>query len=139
MVLERFDVKRGGSWRFVEHAPDGRTHGFSGRFRALVPPERIVQTFEWDGMPGHVIVETMTLEVDDLPAPITELKSKGITFQSDLIRGPRCRMAIGLDSEGNSLLLHQLDRASQPCANPTRSLDTPPLRASSIGALILPE
>ncbi|MBM4416800.1 MAG: hypothetical protein FJ033_00575 [Chloroflexi bacterium] len=24
--------------------------------------ERIVQTFEWDGMPGHVIVETLTLE-----------------------------------------------------------------------------
>ncbi len=28
----------------------------------MTPPERIVQTFEWDGMPGHVIVETATLE-----------------------------------------------------------------------------
>ena len=28
----------------------------------MTPPERIVQTFEWDGMPGHVIIETATLE-----------------------------------------------------------------------------
>jgi uncharacterized protein YndB with AHSA1/START domain len=28
----------------------------------VTPPERVVQTFEWDGMPGHVIVQTLTLE-----------------------------------------------------------------------------
>ena len=59
--VERMEVERGGHWRFVEHSPDG-THGFEGRYREVTPPERIVQTFEWDGMPGHVIVETMTLE-----------------------------------------------------------------------------
>jgi uncharacterized protein YndB with AHSA1/START domain len=37
-------------------------HGFEGRFREVSPPERVVQTFEWDGMPGHVMVTTMTLE-----------------------------------------------------------------------------
>ena len=36
--------------------------GFEGRYREVTPIERIVQTFEWDGMPGHVIVETVTLE-----------------------------------------------------------------------------
>jgi uncharacterized protein YndB with AHSA1/START domain len=61
LVLERFEPQRGGRWRFVEHGPDG-TQGFEGRFREVVAPERVVQTFEWDGMPGHVIVETMTLE-----------------------------------------------------------------------------
>jgi uncharacterized protein YndB with AHSA1/START domain len=52
---------RGGHWRFVEHAPDG-THGFEGRFAEVIPLERVVQTFEWDGMPGHVALQTMTLE-----------------------------------------------------------------------------
>ncbi|HMI86860.1 MAG TPA: SRPBCC domain-containing protein [Polyangiaceae bacterium] len=33
-----------------------------GRYREVVAPEGVVQTFEWDGMPGHVVVETMTLE-----------------------------------------------------------------------------
>ena len=61
LVIERFEFKRGGHWRFVEHSPQGE-HGFEGRYREITPPERVVQTFEWDGMPGHVVVETMTLE-----------------------------------------------------------------------------
>jgi uncharacterized protein YndB with AHSA1/START domain len=52
---------RGGHWRFVEHSDHG-THGFEGRFAEIKPPEKVVQTFEWDGMPGHVALETMTLE-----------------------------------------------------------------------------
>jgi uncharacterized protein YndB with AHSA1/START domain len=59
--IERMEVKRGGHWRYVEHA-HGETHGFEGRYREVVPPSRIERTFEWDGMPGHVAVETMTLE-----------------------------------------------------------------------------
>ncbi|ADO75213.1 SRPBCC family protein [Stigmatella aurantiaca] len=62
LVIERFEPERGGHWRFVEHSADGGVHGFEGRFREVVAPERVVQTFEWDGMPGHVAVDTMTLE-----------------------------------------------------------------------------
>ena len=61
LVIEKMEVKRGGHWRFVEHS-EGQEHGFEGRYREVTPPERIVQTFEWDGMPGHVIVETMILQ-----------------------------------------------------------------------------
>jgi uncharacterized protein YndB with AHSA1/START domain len=61
LVIERFEVERGGHWRFVEHGPDG-AHGFEGRFREVNPPDRMVQTFEWDGMPGYVIVNTATFE-----------------------------------------------------------------------------
>lgn len=61
LVIEKMEVRRGGRWRFVEHSPDG-VHGFEGRYREVSPSERIVQTFEWDGMPGHVVVETVTLE-----------------------------------------------------------------------------
>lgn len=244
LVIERFEVERGGHWRIVEHGPDG-VHGFEGRYREVVAPERIVQTFEWDGMPGFVAVETMTLEalaaertrlvtvslfhtqeerdgmlasgmeggvnqsyealdrlletlegdgesalakraalavkkvafsyypivdaerarnfyeetlglkagmvgkfgdthwieydlpgggcvaltnaggdkpsaeaggtialeVADLDAMMQHLKEHGVTFKSDVIKGPHCRMAVCLDSEGNSLLLHQLDPA----------------------------
>lgn len=61
LVIERMEVERGGHWRYVEHAPDG-THGFEGRYREIAPPERLVQTFEWDGAPGHVSVTTACLE-----------------------------------------------------------------------------
>jgi uncharacterized protein YndB with AHSA1/START domain len=61
LVIERMEVERGGHWRHVEHAPDS-VHGFEGRYREVTPPERIVQTFEWDGMPGYVAVTTVTFE-----------------------------------------------------------------------------
>ncbi len=58
LVIERFELERGGHWRFVEHA-DGEEHGFEGRFREVTPQDRIVQTFEWDGMPAYVVLETV--------------------------------------------------------------------------------
>jgi len=61
LVIERMGVERGGHWRYVEHGPDG-VHGFEGRYREVTPQERLVQTFEWDGMPGHVAVDTATFE-----------------------------------------------------------------------------
>ncbi|OFV81396.1 MAG: polyketide cyclase [Acidobacteria bacterium RBG_13_68_16] len=61
LVIERMEVERGGHWRFVEHAPNG-AHGFEGRFREVAPPERLAQTFEWDGMPGYVSVTTSAFE-----------------------------------------------------------------------------
>lgn len=246
LVIERMEVKRGGHWRFVEKTPDG-DHGFEGRYREVVPPERVVQTFEWDGMPGHVAVNTMTLEdlgdgrtklvtvslfhtvddrdgmmhsgmergmsesyqaldrlletsdgdapadvsrnalavnkvaftmypitdvvrarkfyeetlglavgmaggqggmhwieydlpgggclaltnttkndpsaaaggtlaleVEDLTRLMAHLREQGVTFKSGVIAGPHCRMAMCLDSEGNSILLHQLNREPKP-------------------------
>lgn len=63
LVIARMEVERGGHWRFVEHSDHG-VHGFEGRYREVTPPERLVNTFEWDGMPGYVAVVTTTL--DDL-------------------------------------------------------------------------
>lgn len=60
-VVDVMDVRPGGAWRFY-HDLDGEQTGFRGTYREVTEPERIVQTFEWEGMPGHVIVETMTLE-----------------------------------------------------------------------------
>jgi len=64
LVIERMEVERGGHWRFVEHAPDG-VHGFEGRYREVVPQTRIARTFDWDGSPGHVSVETTELTMID--------------------------------------------------------------------------
>jgi uncharacterized protein YndB with AHSA1/START domain len=61
LVIERMEVERGGHWRFVEHTSDG-VDGFEGRYREVTPPERLVQTFEWDGMPGYVVVDSNVFE-----------------------------------------------------------------------------
>ena len=62
IVIDEMEAISGGKWRFVIHNPDGSEDGFRGVFREVVAPERIVQTFEWEGMPGHVSVDTATFE-----------------------------------------------------------------------------
>ena len=51
---------------------------------------------------------TVAFEVDNLDALMADLKAKQVTFKTDVIHSPVCRMAVCLDSEGNSILLHQL-------------------------------
>lgn len=52
---------------------------------------------------------TLALEVEDLDALMAHLKANGVAFKSDVIHGPHCRMAMCNDSEGNPLMLHQLN------------------------------
>jgi uncharacterized protein YndB with AHSA1/START domain len=61
-VVDHMDVRPGGTWRFLLENSDGFETAFRGTYREVTPPERIVQTFEWEGMPGHVAVETATFE-----------------------------------------------------------------------------
>lgn len=69
------DFRPGGSYRFVEHAEDGNEYAFRGEIREIVPEERVVQTFEFEGMPGHIAVETMTLEDKDGKTVLTSTSS----------------------------------------------------------------
>lgn len=65
------DFRVGGSYRYVEHAPDGSTHAFRGEIREIVPLERIVQTFEYEPMAGHIVVDTLELTEEDGRTTIT--------------------------------------------------------------------
>ena len=57
----KMDFRPGGKYRFVHSGPDGEEHGFRGEYREIVQPERIVSTFEWEGLPGHISIDTLTL------------------------------------------------------------------------------
>jgi len=65
------DFRPGGSWRFVQRGPDGSEVAFRGVYREIVPPERIVNTFEFEGLPGHISVETLTLVERDGKTTLT--------------------------------------------------------------------
>jgi uncharacterized protein YndB with AHSA1/START domain len=80
LVIERFELKAGGHWRFVEHGPDG-AQGFEGRFREVTPKDRMVWTFEWDGMPGYPSVDTVLFE--DLGDGRTKVISKALFFTTE--------------------------------------------------------
>ncbi len=64
-TVDQMDVSQGGTWRFVSRDAEGNEFGFHGVFHEVRPPERIVDTFEFEGMPGHVLLETVTFDERD--------------------------------------------------------------------------
>ena len=65
-------------------------------------------TFTPETRPSANAGGTVAFEVDDLAALIDELKAQDVKFLADHIDSPVCDMAVMMDSEGNSILLHQL-------------------------------
>lgn len=64
-TVDHIDPRLGGTWRFVLHAADGGEYGFRGEFREIDRPTRLVSTFEFEGMPGQVKVDSLTLDKRD--------------------------------------------------------------------------
>lgn len=64
-TVEQFDARHGGAWRYVSRDADGNEYGFRGVFHGAPSPDGIVQTFEFEGAPGHVCLETATFEERD--------------------------------------------------------------------------
>jgi uncharacterized protein YndB with AHSA1/START domain len=71
-IVDKMDVKFGGIWRYVQRKPDGSEYGFRGVYHAIVPNERLVFTFEFEGMPGHVMLETLAFEEHDGKTKMTD-------------------------------------------------------------------
>ena len=64
MRLETFEPRNGGSWRYIHADQEGNEYGFHGVIHEIAAPERIIQTFEFEGLPekGHVTLETARFE-----------------------------------------------------------------------------
>lgn len=63
MTVEKMDAFAGGSYKFL-HERDGHVYAFHGVYHEVLAPERIIGTFEFDGLPetGHVIMGTTRFE-----------------------------------------------------------------------------
>jgi uncharacterized protein YndB with AHSA1/START domain len=62
MVIDTYDVRAGGSWRYIHRDADGAEYGFHGVFHGNPSPDGITQTFEFEGAPGHVSLDHLRLE-----------------------------------------------------------------------------
>jgi uncharacterized protein YndB with AHSA1/START domain len=56
-IVDKMDVRPGGSWRFINRG-GGEEFAFRGEYREIKAPERIVQTFEFEPLAGHISIET---------------------------------------------------------------------------------
>jgi uncharacterized protein YndB with AHSA1/START domain len=70
-TVDKMEVKVGGRWRFVQRDADGNEYAFNGEYREITPPDRLAYTFEFEGMPGHVLLETVTFEEHDGQTKVT--------------------------------------------------------------------
>ncbi len=105
-VVDKLDFRKGGEWRFVQRDPDGKEYAFNGKYREIIPGKKIVQTWEWEEMPGYVHLETADFE--DLDGG-TKVVARALFFtkeerdgllQSDMESGVR---------EGNERLARLLE------------------------------
>lgn len=64
MVVDRYEVRDGGTWRYI-HRGGGEAYAFHGVFHGTPTPDLMVQTFEYEGAPGHVSLEALTMEERD--------------------------------------------------------------------------
>ncbi len=62
MDLERWDFTTQGGYRYVHRGPDGDEYWFNGTFHTVRDNEFAVQTFEFEGFPDVVAIESMTFE-----------------------------------------------------------------------------
>ncbi len=65
MEIDRYDVRDGGTWRYVQRDEAGNEYAFHGVFHGDPSPDGMVQTFEFEGFPGHVSLDTLTFEERD--------------------------------------------------------------------------
>ncbi|MFL5757558.1 MAG: SRPBCC family protein [Chloroflexota bacterium] len=65
MTIEEYELRDGGVWRYTHADDEGHAFGFHGVFHGTPSPQRMVQTFEFDGAPGHVSLDALTLEERD--------------------------------------------------------------------------
>lgn len=61
-VVDKMDFRIGGEWRFVQTEPNGKEHGFHGVYKEIEELQKISDTFEYEPIPGHVLLETATFE-----------------------------------------------------------------------------
>ena len=81
MTINKWESKSGGSWEYTHADKNGNKFSFHGVCHELSAPERIIQTFEFDGLPekGHVAMETARFE--SLPGNRTRVITQSV-FQS---------------------------------------------------------
>jgi uncharacterized protein YndB with AHSA1/START domain len=77
--VDRMDVRLGGSWRYIQRDEQGKEYAFRGIYHEVVKNQRIISTFQWEEMPGHVILDTITFK--DIDSDMTEVTVHSV-FQS---------------------------------------------------------
>ena len=81
MRVDKFEPRSGGMWRYMNKEPGGSEFWFHGVNHEVLEPERLISTFEYEGLPekGHVALQTTKFEA--LPGGRSRVTTQAL-FQS---------------------------------------------------------
>ena len=100
MVIERWDARDGGAYRYV-HQDGENAYGFHGVFHSM-DIDHMVQTFEFEGAPGRVSLDTQTIE--DIGRGRSRVKSHSIYMSvADRDAMVEAGMSVGVEDGFNRL------------------------------------
>jgi uncharacterized protein YndB with AHSA1/START domain len=99
--VNQMEVRPGGRWHFVQTDEDGKEYAFHGVYHGISKPEWVISTFEYEGTPGHVILETVVFE---------EMNGKTRMTDSSVFQSVEDRDAMVLEGmeEGSSESMERL-------------------------------
>ncbi|MEO3870070.1 SRPBCC family protein [Nonomuraea sp. B12E4] len=90
--VDRMEVRPGGQWRYANVDSGGREYYFRGVYHDIVVPERFVRTWQYEGTPEEVALETVTLEaVDGGTRYVAQSVHQSVQARDAIVRadGPR--------------------------------------------------
>ena len=73
-IVDKLNLRVGGVWRFIHKDAEGNEYTFNGVYKEIKAPERLVYTFEYEPMAGHISTDTITFE--ELPHGKTRLTAR---------------------------------------------------------------
>ena len=90
-IVDKLEPRKGGAWRFLQRGKEGE-FAFNGVYHEVTPDERLIYTFEFEPLAGHVLLETLTFEERDGKTILRDLS----VFQS--VEDRDGMMAAGMES-----------------------------------------
>ena len=97
-TVDKMEVRKGGIWRVIQRDDKGEEYGFNGVYHEVKSPERIIDTWEFEGMPGHVLLETITFEEIEGKTKLTNVsvfqsvEDRDGMYRSGMVEGSEATM-----------------------------------------------
>jgi uncharacterized protein YndB with AHSA1/START domain len=99
-TVDKLDLRVGGVWRFIQKDAKGKEFIFNGIYKEIDAPNKLVYTFEYEAIPGHILEETVTFT--EQPGGTTKLNIVSrYTDVADLVG------MINMDMEGGVVEGHE--------------------------------
>ena len=71
LTVAKMEPWSGGNWQYLLHDTQGNEWAFHGVYHSIVVPLQTIYTYEWEGQPGHVSLETVTFEHHETGTKVT--------------------------------------------------------------------